>query len=172
FGFNIVYRDRPFSPKEQAQHINESQELASKSRLGIPNIPRGEARHGLLLNGHTSFPQSIGMAAAWAPSVVAQCADATAKETRAEGGGHVLSPVISVVRDARWGRVEETYGEDPYLTSKMGVAFVKSFEDNGVVTTPKHYVANLWDGGRDSNSVHISESQLREIYMEPFRAVV
>jgi len=172
FGFNIVYRDRPSTPKEQAEHINESQQLAAKSRLGIPNIPWEEALHGLLLNGHTSFPQSIGMAATWDPSTVAQCADAVAKETRAEGVRQVLSPVINVVRDARWGRVEETYGEDPYLTSKMAVAFVKSFEDNGVVTTPKHYVANVWDGGRDSNSVHISERQLREIYMEPFRAAV
>lgn len=172
FGFDIVYRDRASTPADAARHINESQQLAAKSRLGIPVIPWEEALHGLLLDGHTSFPQSIGMAASWDPDLVHQCADAVAQETRAEGVRQVLSPVINVVRDARWGRVEETYGEDPLLTSKMGVAFVSAFEKNGVVTTPKHYVANLWDGGRDSNSVHISERQLRDIYMEPFRAVV
>lgn len=172
FGFDVVYRDRASTPEQQAQHINDAQALTQKSRLGIPVLPWEEALHGLLFNGHTSFPQSIGMAATWDPELVGQCADAVAKETRAEGVRQVLSPVINVVRDARWGRVEETYGEDPLLTAKMGVAFVSSFEKNGVVTTPKHYVANLWDGGRDSNSVHISERQLRDIYMEPFRAVV
>ncbi|MDZ7261936.1 MAG: glycoside hydrolase family 3 C-terminal domain-containing protein, partial [candidate division KSB1 bacterium] len=70
----------------------------------------------------------------------------------------------------RWGRVEETYGEDPYLTARMGVAFCKSFEQNGVITTPKHYSANVGDGGRDSNPVHFSERLLREIYFPGFKA--
>lgn len=172
FGFNIIYRDRASTPADQAKHINESQEMALKSRLAIPVLPWEEALHGLLLNGHTSFPASIGMAATWDPAMVGKAAEAVAKETRAEGVRQVLSPVINVVRDARWGRVEETYGEDTLLTSKMAVAFISAFEKNGVVTTPKHFVANLWDGGRDSNSVHISERQLRDIYMEPFRAAV
>jgi beta-glucosidase len=171
FGFNIVYRDRASTPADAAKHINESQDMAMKSRLGIPVLPWEEALHGLLLNGHTSMPQSIGMAATWDPELVNKAAEAVAQETRAEGVRQVLSPVINVVRDARWGRVEETYGEDPLLTARMAVAFVTAFEKNGVVTTPKHFVANLWDGGRDSNSVHISERQLRDIYMEPFRAV-
>ena len=112
------------------------------------------------------------MAATWDPVLVNRAATAVALETRAEGVRQVLSPVINVVRDARWGRTEESYGEDPLLSSRMAVAFVSAFEKNGVVTTPKHFVLNNGDGGRDSNSAHISERLLRDIYMEPFRAVV
>jgi beta-glucosidase len=161
---------RGYSSRESAQIANRIQERARSGRLGIPVIIHDEALHGLIAQGTTSFPQAIGLAATWNPDLMSRVATAIAKETRARGVRQVLSPVINVVRDARWGRVEETYGEDPLLTARMGVAFVKPFEDNGVITTPKHYAANVWDGGRDSHSVQISERSLREIYLLPFKA--
>lgn len=170
FGFIAIYKLRGMDPAAMADKINSWQKLAMSSRLGIPVMPYEEALHGLIDKGHTSFPQAIAMAATWDPALVHQVAEAIASETAASGVHQVLSPVINVDRDARWGRMEESYGEDPLVTSAMGVAFVSAFEKSGVATTPKHYVANLWDGGRDSNSVHISERQLRDIYLEPFRA--
>jgi len=170
FGFMPIYKWRGKTPAELAAQINETQKLALQSRLSIPVMIYEEALHGLIDNGHTSFPQAIALAATWDPALIHQCATAIANETNSEGIHQVLSPVINVDRDARWGRMEESYGEDPLLTAQIAVAFVSAFEKNGVATTPKHFVANLWDGGRDSNSVHISERQLRDIYMEPFRA--
>lgn len=163
---------RPLTSLAAAKRANEVQELSKKSRLGIPVVIHDEALHGLIGNQTTSFPQSIAMAATWDPAMVETVAGAIAEETRARGVRHVLSPVINVIRDARWGRVEETYGEDTLLTSRMGVAFVRAFETRGVATTPKHYVVNAGDGGRDSNSIQISERALREIYLPPFEAVV
>ena len=163
---------RPYKTRESAERANEIQKMAQSSRLGIPIIVQDEAVHGLHGSGPTAFPQPTGLAAMWNVDLMSQVATAIAKETKSRGVRQVLSPVINVVRDARWGRVEETYGEDPLLTSRMGVAFVKAFESNGVVSTPKHYVVNSWDGGRDSNGVEISERSLREIYMPPFKAAV
>lgn len=158
--------------REAAERANAFQTAARKSRLGIPVIVHDEALHGLVSVGCTSFPQAIGLAATWNPELMGRVAKAIATETKVRGVRHVLSPVINVVRDARWGRVEETYGEDTLLNTDFGVAFVKAFEEMGVVTTPKHYAVNVWDGGRDSHAVEISERQLREIYLPPFKAVV
>ncbi len=163
---------RPLKSLDAAKLANEVQRRSAKSRLGIPIVIHDEALHGLIANGTTSFPQSIGMAATWDPQMVGKVANAIAEETRARGVRHVLSPVINVIRDARWGRVEETYGEDPLLSSRMGVAFVKAFESHGIATTPKHYVDNAGDGGRDSHAIQISERELREVYLPPFEAVV
>ena len=162
---------RSYVAKEAAEKANEIQKMAvEKTRLGIPIIIHDEALHGLIGNGATSFPQAIGLAATWDTDIVAKVATVIGKETRARGIRQVLSPVVNMARDVRWGRVEETYGEDPYLQSRMAVAFCKSIEDEGVLTTPKHFVANVGDGGRDSYPIHFSERELREIYFPPFKA--
>lgn len=171
FGFFAIYPLRGLTPTELAIKMNDLQKMAATSRLGIPLMPYEEALHGLIDKGHTSFPQAIALAASWDPDYVHQVAQAIADETRAQGVRQVLSPVINVCRDPRWGRMEETYGEDPLMNARMGVAFVTAFENSGVATTPKHFVANLWDGGRDSNSVNISQRQLFDIYLKPFEAV-
>jgi len=163
---------RPLESLAAAKRANEVQRMAQKNRLGIPIVIHDEALHGLIGDGTTSFPQSIAMGATWNPELTGRVAAAIAEESRARGVRHVLAPVINVIRDARWGRVEETYGEDPYLTSRMGVAYVSAFESRGVATNPKHYVVNAGDGGHDSYSVDISERLLREIYLPPFEAVV
>ena len=162
---------RSLSPKEEAEKINEVQKLAvEKTRLGIPIIIHDEALHGLVSNDATSFPQAIGLAATWDVDLMAKVATVIGKETRSRGVRQVLSPVVNIARDVRWGRVEETYGEDPYLQSRMAVAFCKGIEGEGVLTTPKHFIANVGDGGRDSYPISISERELREVYFPPFKA--
>ena len=162
---------RSLSAKEEAEKINELQKLAlEKTKLGIPIILHDEALHGLVSNKATSFPQAIGLAATWDVDVMAKVATVIGKETKSRGVRQVLSPVVNIARDVRWGRVEETYGEDPYLQSRMAVAFCKSIEGEGVLTTPKHFIANVGDGGRDSYPVSLSERELREIYFPPFKA--
>ncbi|RMD74299.1 MAG: glycoside hydrolase family 3 protein, partial [Lentisphaerae bacterium] len=172
---NVIphYLRRYKDPAEMAAKCNEVQKLVTgKQRLGIPLLFHDEALHGLLVNNSASYPQAIALAATWNPQLVSRVAAAIAEETRARGIRQVLSPVVNIVRDVRWGRVEETYGEDPYLTSRLGVAFCREFERRGVITTPKHYIANVGDGGRDSNIVHFSERLLREIYFPAFHACI
>ncbi len=162
---------RPLNAKQAAEKMNQIQKMAlEETRLGIPILMHDEALHGLIGKGATSFPQAIGLAATWDIDLMSQVAAAIAVETKSRGIRQVLSPVVNIARDVRWGRVEETYGEDPFLTARMGAAFCKSFEEAGVITTPKHYAANVGDGGRDSNPIHFSERLLREIYFPGFKA--
>jgi beta-glucosidase len=140
-----------------------------KTRLGIPVIFFDEALHGLVRNGATVFPQAIGLAATWDTLLMNKVANTIAAETKARGIRQVLSPVVNIAADVRWGRTEETYGEDPFLSSAMGVAFVSAFEKQNIITTPKHFIANVGDGGRDSYPIHLDERLLEEIYFPPFK---
>jgi len=163
----------PAGPRAAAEKLNAIQKFfAGGTRLGIPVVPFEEALHGLVAPGATAFPQAIGLAATWDAGLVAEVAGAIAAETRSRGIRQVLSPVVNIARDVRWGRVEETYGEDPYLAARLGVAFVKAFEERGVIATPKHFVANVGAGGRDSYPIADGERYLREIDFPPFLAAV
>lgn len=156
---------------ETAKLINAIQKyFVEETRLGIPIIAFDETLHGLVRDGATSFPQAIGLAASWDPMLMRKVSSAIAIETKRRGIRQVLSPVVNIASDVRWGRVEETYGEDPFLSSEMGVAFVSPFEKQGIVTTPKHFLANSGDGGRDSYPIDINERLLEEIYLPPFNA--
>jgi beta-glucosidase len=156
---------------ETALKINEIQRFfIEETRLGIPIIPFDEALHGLVRSGATAFPQAIGLAATWNAELMHAVAKAIAVECKTRGIRQVLSPVVNIASDVRWGRTEETYGEDPFLTTEMGVAFVSAFEKMDVITTPKHFVANVGDGGRDSYPVHLNERLMREIHLPPFEA--
>ncbi|MBL0153892.1 MAG: glycoside hydrolase family 3 C-terminal domain-containing protein [Chitinophagaceae bacterium] len=166
-----------YSKKESAdilaRKINAIQKyFTEKTRLGIPIIPFDEALHGLVRDGATVFPQAIALAATWDTALMNKAANVIADEARERGIRQVLSPVINIASDPRWGRTEETYGEDPLLTSFMGVAFVKAFEQKSIITTPKHFIANVGDGGRDSYPIHLNESLLEEIYFPPFKACI
>src|SRR5688572_7894711 len=141
-----------------------------QSRLGIPIIPFDEALHGLVREGATAFPQAIGLAASFDTTLMREVSQAIAIETKARGIRQVLSPVVNLANDVRWGRVEETYGEDPYLSAEMGVAYVTSFEKMDIITSPKHFVSNVGDGGRDSYPIHFSERFLEETHFVPFKA--
>jgi beta-glucosidase len=154
-----------------AYKINTIQKyFVEKTRLGIPIIPFDEALHGLVRDDATVFPQAIGLSATWDTALMNKVANVIADEAKQRGIRQILSPVVNIASDVRWGRTEETYGEDPFLTSAMAVAFVKAFEKKGIITTPKHFVANVGDGGRDSYPIHMNERLLEEIYFVPFKA--
>jgi beta-glucosidase len=158
--------------RSDAELHNEMQRYFAGTRLGIPLLPFEEGVHGLMRNGATVFPQAIALAATWDSVLVGRIAEAIARETRSRGVRQVLSPVVNIANDVRWGRVEETYGEDPYLSSVMGRLYVRAFERQGIVATPKHFVANVGDGGRDSYPIDISARALEEIHFPPFRATI
>lgn len=184
FGFQVSAASSNGDASQQMLHYNASEDaqllvkkinaiqkyFVEKSRLGIPIIAFDEALHGLVRSGATAFPQSIALAATWDTSMVHDVANAIANETKERGIRQILSPVINIANDVRWGRTEETYGEDPYLTSEMGVAFMGAFERMNIITTPKHFIANVGDGGRDSYPIHFNERLLEEIYLPPFKA--
>ncbi|MBI9038029.1 MAG: glycoside hydrolase family 3 C-terminal domain-containing protein, partial [Bacteroidales bacterium] len=186
FGFQTSVKAKSKDEAEQLLDYSgegsalESVKLANKiqkyfveeTRLGIPIICFGEALHGLTGNDATAYPQSIALAATWNTDLMENVASAIAKETKSRGIRQVLSPVINIARDVRWGRTEETYGEDPFLTSKMAVAFVSPFEKLGVITTPKHFIANVGDGGRDSYPIHFNDRLMEEIYFPAFQACI
>ena len=156
-----------------AKKINSIQKyFIERTRLGIPIIAFDESLHGLVRSGATSFPQAIALAATWDTGLMTQVATAISLETKARGIRDVLTPVVNIASDVRWGRTEETYGEDPFLSSEMAVAFVSPFEKNGIVTTPKHFIANVGDGGRDSYPIHYNERLLDEIFLPPFKAAI
>ncbi|MGE5359035.1 MAG: glycoside hydrolase family 3 protein, partial [Bacteroidales bacterium] len=159
--------------RRHAERINAIQRFfVEKTRLGIPIIPFEEAVHGLVADGATMFPQAIALAATWDVPLMRRVAAAIADETRSRGIRQVLSPVVNIADDVRWGRVEETYGEDPYLSSMMGVAYADTLERAGIVATPKHFVANVGEGGRDSYPIQHSDRLLSERYFPPFAAAV
>ena len=156
-----------------AKKVNSIQRFFMDStRLGIPMLPFDEALHGLVRQGSTIFPQSIGLAATFKTSTMEAVAGAIAKESKIRGIRQILSPVINIATDVRWGRTEETYGEDPFLSSKMGVAYMKTLEDENIIATPKHFVANVGDGGRDSYPIDMNERYLSEIHYPPFKDAV
>lgn len=167
----LLTRDASGSARDVAHRLNAIQHwFLTRTRLGIPIIPFEEALHGLVQEGATVFPQAIALAATWDTALVERVAARIAREARSRGVRQILSPVLNVVTDVRWGRVEETYGEDPWLVSRMGVAFIRPFEAAGVVTTPKHFAANVGDGGRDSYPTHDDDRFLDQVIFPPFRA--
>jgi len=175
FGLQISPADsaRDNTARRHAERVNAIQRyFVERTRLGIPIIPFDEALHGFVREGATAFPQAIALAATWDTALMGRVAGAIARETRSRGVRQILSPVINIANDVRWGRVEETYGEDPYLTSAMGQAFIGPVERAGVVTTAKHFIANVGEGGRDSYPIDFNERTLEELFYPPFRDAI
>jgi beta-glucosidase len=161
------------SAKTDAQLQNSLQHyFVDSTRLGIPIIPFEEAVHGVMRAGAIVYPAAIALAATFDSGLVRDVASEIARETRTRGIRQVLSPVVNLATDVRWGRVEETYGEDPELASVMARAFVQPFERQGVIATPKHFVANVGEGGRDSYPIDVSVRALEELFYPPFRAAI
>ncbi|MCD7900369.1 MAG: glycoside hydrolase family 3 C-terminal domain-containing protein [Bacteroides sp.] len=147
--------------------------MATQTRLGIPILTSAEGIHGILQNGCTIFPQAIAQGSTFNPELIYQMAEAEAAEARVMGIRQVLSPVLDIARELRWGRVEETFGEDPYLISEMGIHFVRGFQKHGVGCMPKHFVAHgTPTGGLNSASVAGGERELRNLYVYPFARVI
>ncbi|MDP1892295.1 MAG: glycoside hydrolase family 3 N-terminal domain-containing protein [Gemmatimonadaceae bacterium] len=165
--------DRAAATRSAARLANAAQRFfVERTRLGVPVILFEEGVHGLLQDGATIFPQAIALAATWDTALVGRVAAEIARASRERGVRQLLSPVINLARDPRWGRVEETYGEDAWLSSAMGLTYTRAIERAGVVATPKHFVVNHGDGGRDSYPVAIDAATLEDLHFPPFRAAI
>ncbi|WP_436777575.1 glycoside hydrolase family 3 N-terminal domain-containing protein [Yinghuangia sp. YIM S09857] len=151
--------------------------LTEKTRLGIPAIMHIEALNGVNAPTFTSFPTAIALAATWDTAGIGEMAALTRRQMRTVGLHHALSPLLDIARDARWGRVHETYGEDPYLVSALGVSFVRhlqgeSFQD-GVIATGKHFLGYaMSEAGLNMATVPMGARELREVYARPFAAAI
>ena len=168
-------------PRQGATFANAVQKwLIENTRLGIPAILHDEILHGHMAKGSTSFPQPIALATTWDPQFITKVFTAGALETRARGSHQVLGPNLDLARDPRWGRTEETYGEDPYLTSRMAVAIVRALQgagpgvdENHVIATAKHFAAHGQpESGTNIAPANFSERTLREYFLPSFKAAV
>lgn len=168
-------------PNGLARFANEIQRwLISNTRHGIPAIVHEEAVAGFCARDAIQFPQAIGLAATFDADLLERIGDHIRAEMLAVGARQALSPVLDVARDPRWGRVEETYGEDPVLAGTLGTAYVRGLQNTGpeglaagVLATAKHFVAyGASDGGLNHAPVHLGSRELREVHAEPFAAVI
>ena len=173
--------DRPFPARQAAILRNGVQRyLKEKTRLGIPSMFMGEALHGFMEDTSTSFPQALGLASTWDPELVHEVFTAAGDEAGSAGLGQAFSPVLDLARDPRWGRTEETYGEDPYLVSRMAVAAITGLQGDNwkidrhhVMATMKHFaVHGQPEGGTNTAPGNFSERIIRENFLVPFQAAV
>jgi beta-glucosidase len=167
--------------REMAELTNAIQKFfIENSRLGIPVMFHEECLHGHAGIGSTSFPQPIGLGATFNPGLVEALYTMTAEETRARGAHQALTPVVDVARDPRWGRVEECFGEDPYLVTQMGIAAVRGFQGDGsftdqkrVIATLKHFAAHGQpESGINCAPTNVSLRLLRETFLAPFKEAI
>jgi len=175
--FETPYRDA----KQTVALVNSIQHYAVKeTRLGIPVLFHEEGLHGYAARDATSFPQAIALASSWDPELLTRVFTVAAREMRARGVQMVLAPVVDVARDPRWGRIEETYGEDPYLVGQLGIAAVRGFQGDTLPLAPGKVFATLKhmtghgqpEGGTNVGPASISERTLREVFFPPFAAAV
>jgi beta-glucosidase len=168
-------------PRAMAEYTNTVQKwMRENTRLGIPVIFHDECLHGHVAPKATSYPQAIALASTWDPSLLHEVFTATAAEARARGVQQCLAPVLDLARDPRWGRTEETYGEDPYLVSRLGVAAITGYQGTGpgidkahVMATAKHFaVHGQPEGGTNVGPANYSERTIREYWLKPFEAAV
>jgi beta-glucosidase len=168
-------------PREEAELTNTIQKwMKENTRLGIPVLFHEECLHGHVAPKGTSYPQAIALASTWDPELLHEVFTATAAEARARGAEECLAPVLDLARDPRWGRTEETYGEDPYLVSRLGVAAIQGFQGDGpgidkshVLATAKHFaVHGQPEGGTNVGPANYSERTIREYWLKPFEAAV
>lgn len=168
-------------PRAMADFTNTIQKwVKENTRLGIPVLFHDECLHGHVAPGGTSYPMAIALSSTWNPELVGDIFSATAAEVRARGAHHCLAPVLDLARDPRWGRTEETYGEDPYLVSRIGVAAIRGFQGVGqfidnshVLATAKHFaVHGQPEGGTNVAPGNYSERVVREYFLKPFEAAV
>ena len=165
-------------PADTSAYANGIQHfLLEHTRLGIPAIIHEEAVAGLCGRDATQFPQAIGLAATWDPELVERVATAIREHLLAVGVRQALAPVLDIARDPRWGRLEETYGEDPYLASRLGVAFVRGLQTDdlrhGVAATAKHFLGyGFGEGGFNHAPASLGPRLLRDVVAAPFRAAI
>jgi beta-glucosidase len=178
---NTASGPRVRSPREHAEFVNAIQKwVAENTRLGIPVMFHEEALHGFVAPGATHFPVPLALGSTWDPALVERVMSVAAREARARGCQQVLSPVVDLARDPRWGRIEETYGEDPYLVSRMGVAAVRGYQGTAmplardkVLATLKHFLGHgSHEGGINTAPSLVPERLLRSELLVPFETAV
>lgn len=160
--------DEPLDPKM----INKMQKhMLEETRLGIPMYMMSESLHGFMSTGATVYPCPLALGCTFDDELLGKFVSCIGKEVRSMGVHETYAPNLDLSKDPRWGRVEENYGEDPYLTSRMGVAYVKAIQAQGIAASPKHYVAHgTPEGGLNQSPVHAGERELRETMLKPFAA--
>ncbi len=167
--------------KEMAELANTLQKyFVEETRLGIPVMFHEECLHGLAAKESTSYPQPIGLASTFNPKLIEDIFTSIAEDARMRGAHQALTPVVDVARDPRWGRVEETFGEDPYLISQMGIAAVKGLQGRGdfdkkknVIATLKHFAAHGQpESGSNCGPANFSERIIRDVFLFPFKEVI
>ena len=170
-----------YHPKQAAQLYNKIQHFfIEKTRLGIPVMVHEESLHGQQTQDATNFPIPIGLASTWNENLMTEIFTNVAEEVRARGGQQVLAPVVDIVRDPRWGRTEETMGEDPFLISRLAIAQIKAYQGNSVyleksnvAATLKHFgIHGQSEGGINVSPSNIDERTAREVFFKPFQACV
>ncbi|MFV0574215.1 MAG: glycoside hydrolase family 3 N-terminal domain-containing protein [Vibrio sp.] len=166
----------PVDPVSGVKALNALQKfLVEDTRLGIPAIPHEECLVGLMAKGATLFPSSLNYGHTWNPELIEQVGQAIGSEMRQIGAKQGLSPVLDVSRDVRWGRTEETLGEDPYLVGLLATKFVQGLQgkERDVLATLKHYVGHSFgEGARNHAPVHIGDKELNDTFMLPFEMAV
>lgn len=175
-----VTLDTGLSSREGAEAVNEIQRYAVEhSRLGIPILIGEECSHGHMAIGATVFPVPLSLGSTWNTELYREMCRAVALETRSQGGAVTYSPVLDVVRDPRWGRTEECFGEDPYLIGEFAAASVEGLQgesldgEASVAATLKHFVGyGSSEGGRNAGPVHMGTRELMEVDMYPFKKAV
>ncbi len=166
------------TPETTAKTINAIQRyLVTETRLGIPAIFHNEALNGVVSRSFTHFPTAIGLAATWDPEAVQEMADVMRRQMRSVGLLQALAPVMDVAREARWGRVHETYGEDPYLVTAMSVAFTRGMQGTdlreGVLASAKHFLGyGVTEAGQNMAATAVSARELYDVYARPFEAAI
>jgi beta-glucosidase-like glycosyl hydrolase len=166
------------TPESLAKSVNAVQRyLVTETRLKILAIFHNEAMSGVVAPHFTAFPTSIGLAATWDPAGVEEMADILRRQMRAVGLLQALAPVMDVARDARWGRVSETYGEDPHLVSAMSVAYTRGLQGNdltrGVLATAKHFLGYaVTEGGQNMAATAVGARELYDVHARPFEAAI
>ncbi|MGB9857797.1 MAG: glycoside hydrolase family 3 N-terminal domain-containing protein [Dictyoglomaceae bacterium] len=170
--------DKDMDLERAAEIANEIQKfLIEETRLGIPAIIHEECLSGFMAKSATTFPQAIGMASTFEPELIEKVSSVIRKEMRIVGVHQGLAPVLDIPRDPRWGRTEETFGEDPYLVSRMAVSYVKGLQGEnikeGIIATVKHFTAyGISEGGRNLGPARVSERELREVFLFPFEVAI
>ena len=166
------------SPRQTAELTNAVQKFfIEHSRLGIPVFFHEECLHGHAAKDATSFPQPIALGATFNPALVERLYAMSAEETRVRGAHQALTPVVDVARDPRWGRVEETFGEDPFLNARLGLSAVWGFQGDAtfkdkkrLIATLKHFVAHGQpESGMNCAPPSVSARTVREVFMLPFK---
>ena len=168
------------NPQLVAKATNAIQKIAvEESRLGIPLFLAEEAMHGHMAIGTTEFPAAIAQASTFNPDLNQKMGAAIAAELRAQGAHIGYGPILDLAREPRWSRVEETFGEDPYLIAEMGLGLIKGFQGSGidqkdrVISTLKHFAAyGVSEGGHNGGAVHVGERELMQAYMYPFKKAI